>query len=235
MNNYIFINFYAIITAGLLHGNITVGDVLKHGGFGLGTLNLLDGEVVVLDGTAYQQRADGTCRVVPDDAMTPFMMVTDHDEAATKIFHIENLGWDGLQDTILSMLPSENLFASIKIEGEFEYMKLRAVRKQCCDRPLVEVTREQAVFEFRNTHGSLIGFHTPAFLGHALSVPGFHLHFISQDLAKGGHVLDIQLKDAKVSIQPLYSTIQGFPKTADFAHAKLTTGDVKSELEEAEN
>lgn len=221
-------------TAGLLHGTVTVGHVLKHGGFGLGTLNLLDGEVVVLDGTAYQQRADGTCRAVPDDAMTPFMMVTDHDEAATEIRHIENLGWASLQESLASMLPSENLFASIKIEGEFEYMKLRAVRKQCCDRPLVEVTREQAVFEFRNTHGSLIGFYTPPFLGDALSVPGFHLHFISKDLGKGGHVLDIQLKDATVSIQPLYSTIQGFPKTVDFANAKLT-GDVKSELEEAEN
>lgn len=203
----------------------------------MGTLNMLDGEVVVLDGTAYQQRADGTCRVVPEDALTPFMMVTDHDESAAEIHHIENLGWAGLQEKLTSMLPSENLFASIKIQGEFEYMKLRAVRKQCCDRPLVEVTREQAVFEFQNTtHGSLIGFYTPLFLGHALSVPGFHLHFISQDLGKGGHVLDIQLKDATVSIQPLYFWVQGFPKAPDFANANLTMGgDVKSELEEAEN
>ncbi len=49
---------------------------MQHGDFGLGTLNDLDGEVVVLDGVAYQQRADGSSRVLDFKVKTPFMTMT---------------------------------------------------------------------------------------------------------------------------------------------------------------
>ena len=45
----------ADLVKGLLHGHEQVGTALRHGNFGLGTLHMLDGEVVVLDGVAYQQ------------------------------------------------------------------------------------------------------------------------------------------------------------------------------------
>lgn len=57
----------ADLVKGLLHGHEQVGTALRHGNFGLGTLNMLDGEVVVLDGVAYQQvRFDLDRRVRPD-------------------------------------------------------------------------------------------------------------------------------------------------------------------------
>ncbi len=41
--------------------------------------------------------------------------------------------------------------------------------------------------------GSLIGFWYPPWAGSALNVPGFHLHLLSGDLLRGGHVLQCSL------------------------------------------
>ena len=40
--------------AGLYGGTMTVGELLEHGDLGLGTLDSIDGELIVLDGKAYQ-------------------------------------------------------------------------------------------------------------------------------------------------------------------------------------
>ena len=44
---------------GFYEENTTLGDLKKHGDFGLGTFNNLDGEMVMLDGVIYQLHADG--------------------------------------------------------------------------------------------------------------------------------------------------------------------------------
>ncbi len=56
------------------------GEALQYGNFGLGTLNGLDGEVVVLDGQAFQQGAEGASVTVPPSALTPFMCTTNFDK-----------------------------------------------------------------------------------------------------------------------------------------------------------
>src|ERR1700739_2103486 len=61
---------------GVYDGDATIADILRHGDFGLGTFNHLDGEMVILDGIYYRLRADGTAtRALPTDR-TPFAAVT---------------------------------------------------------------------------------------------------------------------------------------------------------------
>ena len=50
-------------------------------------------------------------------------------------------------------------------------------------RPLAQVTKEQAVFDLGAGSGSLVGFWSPAYAGHSFTVPGFHLHYLSGELA----------------------------------------------------
>jgi len=45
---------------GIYDGEMTIGELLSHGNFGVGTFNGLDGEMVVLDGVCYQVRHDGS-------------------------------------------------------------------------------------------------------------------------------------------------------------------------------
>ncbi|MEA1996391.1 MAG: acetolactate decarboxylase, partial [Gemmatimonadota bacterium] len=44
---------------GVYDGDMSFADLKSHGGFGLGTLNRLDGEMIALEGKFYHVRADG--------------------------------------------------------------------------------------------------------------------------------------------------------------------------------
>ena len=48
---------YSVLKAldnGVLEGNMKVGELKKHGDFGLGTFNKLNGEMIVLDHVVYR-------------------------------------------------------------------------------------------------------------------------------------------------------------------------------------
>lgn len=45
--------------AGLYGGSLTVGELLEHGDLGLGTPHSIDGELIILDGKAYQAKEQG--------------------------------------------------------------------------------------------------------------------------------------------------------------------------------
>src|SRR6516225_9922370 len=47
------------LLAGGYDGITTVGELLRHGNFGLGTFNGVDGEMMVLDGRVYRGNTDG--------------------------------------------------------------------------------------------------------------------------------------------------------------------------------
>ncbi len=70
------------------------GETLKFGDFGLGTLNDLDGEVVILGGVAYQQSADGLTRVLDPSEKTPYMTTTYLEMSSHKATNICDLKYD---------------------------------------------------------------------------------------------------------------------------------------------
>src|SRR5262249_17554347 len=61
---------------GRYDGVMPIPELLSYGDFGLGTLDHLDGELIVLDGRAYQVRGDGVVVEVGSDRSTPFALVT---------------------------------------------------------------------------------------------------------------------------------------------------------------
>lgn len=68
-------SFTALLNANY-DGWVTLGELRKHGDFGIGTFHALDGELVVVDGQAYRVGADGGVSPAPDLALTPFATVT---------------------------------------------------------------------------------------------------------------------------------------------------------------
>src|SRR5690242_209297 len=69
----------AIINAlilGQYDGVMPIDELLRDGDFGLGTCDHLDGELIILDGKAYQAKADGTVSQLDHAAKTPFAVVT---------------------------------------------------------------------------------------------------------------------------------------------------------------
>lgn len=226
----------AQLVEGILSGQTRVDSVLRNQeDFGLGTLNFLDGEVVVLDGVAYQQTSNGECHPVANDEKTPFMMVTDFvQQDALHIKIGEKTSYAGLCDSLLQHMKV-NAFVAIKVVGEFELVHCRAVRKQTQNRPLIEVAKEQALFDFGpEEKGVLVGFWSPKYIGYGLNVPGFHLHYISEDRSHGGHVLDAVLVHGDAYLQMVYHLDQDIPVSDEFQETDMMKRDAREELVAAE-
>src|SRR3954464_7027335 len=64
------------LVAGVYDREVSVKSILEHGDFGLGTFANLDGEMVVLDGRAYQVQGTGRVSEAGPDAGAPFAVVT---------------------------------------------------------------------------------------------------------------------------------------------------------------
>lgn len=187
------------LLSGVYDSVATVGDVTRHGGFGLGTFEALDGEMIVLNKVVYQAAYDGSVNLMPAATGTPFMAVT-HFEPDHRLEVPAPQDYATFKQWLEANLESRNIIYAVRLDGRFASIKVRSVERQARPyRPLVEVTRQQAVFTLNNISGTLIGFWCP-FFTKGLNVPGFHLHFLSTDRRRGGHVLDFTLEQATVGL-----------------------------------
>src|SRR5215212_6113137 len=66
----------AALVEGVYGGVATIGELKRHGSFGLGTFDGLDGEMLALDGHFYQVPGVGGVSEARDDARAPFAVVT---------------------------------------------------------------------------------------------------------------------------------------------------------------
>jgi acetolactate decarboxylase len=202
-------------------GDMTYGQLRKHGDFGLGTFNALDGEMIAFDGMFYQIRSDGVAYPVDDAQKTPFAIVQffqpDFHEALDR-----EMDYEQLKSFFHSVLPTRNFFYAIRIDGFFKYIETRSVPRQIEPYPpLVEVVKAQPVFEFFDVQGTLAGFRFPDYaLG--VNVPGYHLHFITEERKAGGHVLDCRIQNGKIAVEHTSNFHMELPKEGAFLNADFT-------------
>lgn len=219
------------LVEGIYEEKIPFSEVLKHGDFGLGTFDKLAGEMIMLDGAIYQMNADGRVNRVDESALTPFACVTffqalTHDELDHPLDYPAFLAW------LQSLFPSPNMFYALRITGKFAQVKVRSVHQQENYRPLVEVTAEQPVFEFSDIEGTLAGFFTPTHMA-AISVPGLHLHFLSADLQRGGHLLSCSPSQVRAGVQFINTLEMALPMSLDYLTWDFQR-DIAQDLDQAE-
>ena len=220
------------LLAGEFDGELTYGEVRQHGDFGIGTFNALDGEMLQLDGEVFQIKSDGKAYRVADSTRTPFAVVT-HFEADTVVALSGPLSFEQLCARIDSLIPTENSFYAIRIEGDFDFIKARSVPRQ--SKPydsMVEIVKTQPTFEYERVQGTLMGFRTPPFMK-GLNVPGYHMHFINEDRTRGGHVLACSVGKGTLAIDYTAGFQMVLPNSGSFQRLDLTQ-DKQDELEKVE-
>lgn len=94
-------------------------------------------------------------------------------------------------------------------------MTTRSVPRQENYRPLVEVAKEQPLFNFTDIEGTLVGFYPPAFM-RSVSVPGLHLHFLSSDKRHGGHLMKCRPSRIAAGVQFIPTLGPGLPIALDY-------------------
>jgi len=220
------------LLAGAYDGQMTVGELLTHGDLGIGTFDALEGEMIVIDHQVYQARADGTVQLVPKNAATPFATVVNF--SADQITDRKGLiTGSELQAQIDQSAPNKNLFLAARFDGTFPLMKVRSVPKQKKPYPpLAEAVQHQAVFEYTNVTGTVLGFRCPSFVK-GVNVPGWHLHFISKDRKIGGHILDFTAADGNLQLDTCSRFYMILPEQQQFSTLDLSR-DRSKELEKVE-
>lgn len=211
------------LTYGDYHGSVRLGEVKQHGDTGIGTFDRLNGELIMLDGEIYRAAGDGSVELVSDDETTPFCMAAFLEADESKNLK-DILDFDALHRELDRMVEArgKNRFYMIRIDGMFRTVNVRSVYAQ--EEPyerLAKVLENQTLFDYENIEGTMVGVYCPPYMS-SLNAAGWHLHFISRDKTKGGHVLGVGIADALLTWDDIDAFQLRLPRNEMFAGFDLT-------------
>lgn len=218
---------------GIYDGEMTIGELLGHGNFGLGTFDGLDGEMVILDSVCYQLRGDGGASLARQDQRTPFAVVTNFVPNIRQELP-ENLARKQVSAIVDHLTMSPNYLYALRIVGDFEWVRTRTVvLQQKPYPPMTKATEGEPVIEHRDVRGIVAGFRTPIY-EQGISVPGCHAHFIDDARTRGGHVMDFQLRSGYVELCLGTDLRMSLPLTEAFRSANLSPEDLADQISKTE-
>ncbi len=101
-------------------------NLCENGDIGLGTLNVLDGEIASIDGEFYQVMSYGVAYPVQVNATTPFAILT-HLDAGEVMTTQAGANVAGFEKQLDKHFLSKNVFYVLMVDGTFDYVKTRGV------------------------------------------------------------------------------------------------------------
>jgi acetolactate decarboxylase len=190
---------FAALLDGKLEGDVSFAELAGHGDLGLGTFDGVDGEMLAVDGEFFRCDVDGNAHPVEPERRTPFACLVGFEPTHT--FELaERVEWDGLLAELERRLGAPEDVHAVRIDGRFESVHARSVAGvEKPYPPMTEIVKAQNVFDLEDVEGTMVGFRFPDFAG-GLNVPGYHLHFITADRTRGGHVLVASTAGVTVAI-----------------------------------
>jgi len=184
---------------GAYEGDVSFAELAEHGDTGLGTLNSLDGEMIALDGRFYRADVEGVVHEVDPRTRTPFAVLTWF-TPTIEVAVDEPISHEELLGLLDDHLPDGTVACGVRIDGSFELVHARSVpRQEPPYRPLAEVVGDQRVFDLTDVEGTMVGFRFPDY-SEGIEVSGYHLHFITAERTRGGHVLSARPRRAVARI-----------------------------------
>ena len=185
---------------GALRGDLTIGELLRHGDLGLGTLALLDGELIVVDGQALVARVDGVVSPVDPATTTPFAVVCPF-AAEAEATIVDAAGFDAVTAAVDALAPPDAACIAVRIDGRVRHARIRSVARQDQPNPtLAAAVASQVEWELRDVEATVVGFRFPRDAA-GLELPGWHLHLVTADRTSGGHVLDVSFARGTIRIE----------------------------------
>jgi acetolactate decarboxylase len=211
-------------------GDVSFAELEDRGDFGLGTLNALDGEMIALDGSFYQIKADGRAYTVDRRERTPFAVVTVFEPGSSHTLDTL-MDFAGICDYVDQLVGETTTCCAVRVDGHFEYVKTRSVPRQRKPYPpLLEVVEDQPTFEFHEVPGSLVGFRFPDY-AQGLNVTGYHFHFITADRSAGGHVLACRLAHGELRVDREADLRLELPSGVSLSHPTATKREAIERIE----
>jgi acetolactate decarboxylase len=190
------------LLGGAFDGDVTLAEVLEHGDLGLGTLDGLDGELIVLDGEAWQATLDACLHRPGPSARTPYAVVVPFTPGPP--IALAGPITDGdLDDRLRHHVGDAERPHAVRIDGHLAGAHVRSVPKQTKPYPpLADAIAQQQVTELRDIDATIIGFCFPTALD-GIEMIGWHLHLVAADRSRGGHVLSFMLSDGTAYVDDM--------------------------------
>ena len=216
-------------------GVVTVGELKGYGDTGIGTFQGVNGEMIVLDGTVYRALWDGSVEAAPDDETVPFSNVTFFN-ADIKAENVNAESFGELKSILNSIVRKHgrNQFYMVKVTG---FMPSILVRSELAQKepykPLNEALKtDQREFTYSDIKGTIVALYCPDYMD-GLNTPGWHLHFISEDRQKGGHVLELSVKDGVLEMDIISEFAMVVPNRDSF-NGKGLSINMKEAIQQVE-
>ncbi len=212
------------LTLGDYNGSVSVKELKQKGDTGIGTFEGVNGELIMVDGTVYRAKSDGSIETAPDDETIPFANVTffdsDEKQDISDVSSIADL--KKLLDEKVEKL-GKNQFYMVRVDGTFKKMHARSELKQEKPyKPLAEaLATDQREFSWDNIEGTVVALYCPQYMKD-LNAAGWHLHFVSKDKKYGGHVLELDVDKAELIIDSTQGFNMQLPDTEMFPTLDLT-------------
>ena len=215
---------------------ITVEELLKEGDTGLGTFEDVNGEMIVMDGHCYRADMDGNISVVDSDVGVPFAAVARlYGEQQFSLGSISDI--EPLRKELTVKIEERfglNSMHIVKIDGHFDKVDARSEAPYRSHHITLKemLEKNQKAFIFEDIPGSLVGVYFPDYMD-GINMPGWHLHFLSEDRSKGGHVFDVCLRDGLAKIDKISDMYIKIPREAAFDTYSLKQ-DLQDEIKSVE-
>ncbi len=188
-----------LLIKGGYDGILSVAEVQRHGDLGLAGADRLNGEMVLVDGQFYQFLASGQVVQPPSTMRLPFAEVTAW-TGGRAIPVPAGLVYNDSSMPALDSRLALDAFYAVRMEGTWDTLVVRTFREQSKPYPpLDSAVHHQAVDTLVNVRGVMVGFRQPQY-AKPMSLPNYHLHFISADRTRGGHVLGFRARDVNLQV-----------------------------------
>ena len=215
---------------------IRVEELLLEGDTGLGTFEDVNGEMIVMDGQCFRADQNGHINLVAPETGVPFAAVAKlYGEQRFSLRDVPDI--DSLREELTRKIEERfglNSMHVVKIEGCFKKVDARSEAPYRSHHISLKemLNHTQKAFLFEDIKGSLVGVYFPDYMD-GINMPGWHLHFLSEDRSLGGHVFDVSIKEAEAMVDKITSISINLPKEAAFDTYSLKQ-DLKEEIKSVE-
>ena len=215
---------------------VTVKELLEHGDTGLGTFEDVNGEMIVAGGRCFRATEDGSVTEPAGDMGVPFAAVARvGGQRQFELGAVEDI--DALK-TLLDVKIEEdfglNSMHMVRIDGEFDKICARSESAYRSHHVTLKdiLSTTQKDFFFDDIRGTLVCVYFPDYMD-GINAPGWHLHFLSEDCTRGGHVFDLRMRKGSVALDKINAVEIQLPREAAFDTYALKSAN-QDEIKEVE-
>ena len=225
---------------GHFQGCVSVADILKVGNLGLGAMENLAGECLIIDGKCFIGQPGGAVVAADAKERLAFATACDFPMAGTLFQAHDAVGMDQVKaradEVRMAECGSDNIPCVCRIDGKFSRVRVRSFHEvKAPFKPLLEIAADQVEASRDDIEGTLIGFWFPRFIS-GVNQEGWHFHFISRDRQSfGGHCLDCSLASGLIGCRRELSFSVTLPEDEDFGKLPLGGADLSARREAIEN